>query len=239
MITEPAESNQPLDSIAFIGAGNMARALSRLAVASGMHVSFSNSRGPHTLPGWVDDLGADARAESIQDSVASAQVVVLAIPFGSFDQLPGDIAEGKLLLDMTNYYPGMYAARPSLDDGSMTSSELIQAHFRGSRVAKAFNTIAAHHITNLSSAEAVPSGRNAIPVAVDDGQTLRQAETVLNGLGFDALFVGTLQDSWRIEPGTPAFVTPYLSRPGADWTRDPGRASTTKDLDLYVQRARR
>lgn len=34
---------------------------------------------------------------------------------------------------------------------------------------------------------------------------------LLDALGYDAVDIGTLADSWRSEPGTPVYVQPYLA----------------------------
>lgn len=38
-----------------------------------------------------------------------------------------------------------------------------------------------------------------------------QVAELLDALGYDAVDIGTLADSWRSEPGTPVYVQPYLA----------------------------
>jgi len=227
-----------IESVSFVGAGHMAESLSRSAVSAGLTVNVSNSRGPQALKPWVRELSPSANAMTPREAVAAGDVVVLAIPFGSFEQLPSDLVDGKALIDLTNYYPGMYAPQPLLDTGAITSSELLQRHFPGARVVKAFNTIAFQHITNLARPSGAPD-RTAIPVAADDTSDLELVSGLLDDLGFDALAAGTLADSWRFEPGSPAFVNPYLTRPGAPWLSDVGRPMPSADLKTYIDAARR
>lgn len=49
-------------TLAFIGSGNVGGTLARLAVAAGLDVVLSNSRGPESLAGLVAELGPRARA---------------------------------------------------------------------------------------------------------------------------------------------------------------------------------
>lgn len=238
MMIPPTPLAPPVHSISFIGAGHMAEALSRRAIKAGLAVNVSNSRGPQALKGWVHELTPTVQATTAREAATAGDVVVLAIPFGSFEQLPADLAAAKVLIDLTNYYPGMYAPQPLLDAASITSSELLQRHFPDARVVKAFNTIASHHITNLARPDGAPD-RTAIPIAADNASDLVLVSRLLDDLGFDALPVGALAESWRFEPGTPAFVTPYLSRPDAQWLHDVGKAMPSAELKTYIDAARR
>ncbi|MXP49086.1 hypothetical protein FD733_05670 [Pantoea sp. Eser] len=49
--------------------------------------------------------------------------------------------------------------------------------------------------------------RLAIPVAGDDPQAKAVAMTLVDATGFDAVDAGSLSDSWRQQPGTPAYCT--------------------------------
>ena len=52
--------------------------------------------------------------------------------------------------------------------------------------------------------------RSALPIAGDDTAAKAQVAELLDVLGYDAVDIGTLADSWRSEPGTPVYVQPYL-----------------------------
>ena len=145
---------------------------------------------------------------------------------------------GAALAILLRGHPGHYAPQPLLDESVLTSSALIQHHFAGAQVVKAFNTIASHHITNLARPHDA-SDRTAIPIAADTQDAHDVAAELMISMGFDALPVGTLADSWRIEPGTPAFVDPYLSRPGVPFTQNAGRPMPAEQLAVFVDAARR
>lgn len=51
--------------------------------------------------------------------------------------------------------------------------------------------------------------RSALPIAGDDVAAKAQAVELLDVLGYDAVDIGPLAESWRSEPGTPVYVTPY------------------------------
>ena len=58
-------------TLGFIGSGHIGGTLARLAVDAGLDVVLSNSRGPQTLSGLVDDLGPQAHAATPAQAAAA------------------------------------------------------------------------------------------------------------------------------------------------------------------------
>lgn len=112
-----------MSTLALIGSGNMGSAVARLAVAVGLDVVLSNSRGPQTLSGLVDQLGKRATAATVEEAARAGDWVVLSIPFGAYQRIPVEPLAGKTVLETTNYFGPI----DELDAGSATSSELVQA----------------------------------------------------------------------------------------------------------------
>jgi len=77
-------------TIGFIGIGAIGSALARLAVAAGLDVVLSNSRGPDTLAELVTELGDHARAASPAEAARAGNLVVAAVPFSVYQQLPAE-----------------------------------------------------------------------------------------------------------------------------------------------------
>ena len=76
----------------------------------------------------------------------------------------------------------------------------------GRPVAKAWNAI----LSGTFKAKGAPAGdptRLAIPVAADRDADKETAMTLVEDTGFDAVDAGTLADSWRQQPGAPAYCT--------------------------------
>jgi predicted dinucleotide-binding enzyme len=63
-------------------------ALARLAVAAGLDVVLSNSRGPETLAGLVAELGEHARAATPVEAARAGDLVVATVPLHAYDRLP-------------------------------------------------------------------------------------------------------------------------------------------------------
>lgn len=196
-------------TLGLVGTGLIGTALARLAVAAGVDVVLSNSRGPETLAELVAELGARARAATPAKAAQAGDLVVATIPLHAYPQLPAAALAGKTVIDTMNYYPERDGHIADLDSGTQTSSALVQRHLSGARVVKAFNNIDSHRLSTLARPCGAPD-RSALPIAGDDDTAKAQAARLLDALGYDAVDIGTLADSWRSEPNTPVYVQPYL-----------------------------
>ncbi|MGY2117626.1 NADPH-dependent F420 reductase [Nocardia gipuzkoensis] len=196
-------------TLGLIGSGMIGSALARLAVAAGLEVVLSNSRGPQTLAGLVDDLGGLARAATPAEAARAADLVVAAIPLHAYEHLPVDALSGKTVLDTANYYPERDGHLAELDSGELTSSALLQRHLAGSRVVKACNNITPHQLVSLARPTGAPD-RSALPIAADDADAKDEVARLLDLLGHDTVDIGTLATSWRSEPDAPVYIQPYL-----------------------------
>lgn len=197
-------------TIGVIGSGLVGKAVAHLAVRAGYNVVISNSRGPETLTGLVDALGPLARAGSVDEAIAAGDIVSLSIPLAVFEALPADKLVGKMVLDQTNYYPGIgNFRRADLDKGGLTSSELVQRHLQGAKVVKGVHNLGWIHIEH----NARPKGdaeRTTLPIAGDDAAAKAAVTRFIEDVGYDVIDAGSLAESWRIEPNTPIYFWPYV-----------------------------
>jgi len=74
----------------------------------------------------------------------------------------------------------------------------------GRPVVKAFNNILAASLAKRGVPRGSP-GRIALSVAGDDRESKQKVQGVIQELGFDAIEAGSLAESWRQQPGTPAY----------------------------------
>lgn len=196
--------------IGFIGSGYIGGTVARLSVAAGHQVVLSNSRGPATLADLVADLGPLARAGTAEDAAAAGDIVVVSIPLRAYLSVPAGPLAGKVVLDTCNYYPERDGHIAALDDGIETSSELLQHQLAGAALVKAFNNIFYKHLGSLAR-PAGAADRSYLPIAGDDPAAKAEAVRFLDSIGYGAVDAGDLSDSWRQEPGTPAYGAPYGS----------------------------
>ena len=192
-----------MTTLGLIGAGHIGSQLARAAVAHGYDVVVSNSRGPETLTELILELGEKARAGTTADA-AAADLVAVAIPLKDVESIPAELLSGKVVLDTSNYYPQRDGHIPALDAEQTTVSELVQAHFAGASVVKAFNHIQAPAITD-DAQSAGTAERRALIVAGDDAAAKAAVTEFIDAIGFDVLDIGSLAESWRIQAGTPAY----------------------------------
>ena len=126
--------------IAIIGTGNVGSALGGSLVRAGHDVTFA-ARNTAKAQKLAAGLGA-AAAVSPAAAAADADIIVLAVPFGSVESLATEIApaaKGKVVVDATNRLKPDFSGLAS-EDGS-SAAEQIAIWFEGASVVKAFNTV--------------------------------------------------------------------------------------------------
>jgi 8-hydroxy-5-deazaflavin:NADPH oxidoreductase len=197
-----------MTTVGFIGSGSIGGTVARLAVAAGYDVVLSNSRGPATLVGLVGELGPQARAATSAEAAAAGDIVVVSVPFHAHRQLPVEQLAGKVVLDTDNYYPQRDGHFAELDEGLLTSAELEQRHLGTAKVVKVFNNIFFRHLQSLPR-PAGAADRTALTIAGDNAEAKRTAAAFLDAIGYDAVDIGPLAESWRVQPGQPAYGPPY------------------------------
>jgi len=196
-----------MTTLGLIGSGHIGSTVARLAVAAGHDVVFSNSRGPDTLADLVDELGPHARAATALEAAQAGEIVVVTIPLKAYESVPTEPLVGKVVIDTNNYYPQRDGQLAGLDDGSTTSSELLQRHLPQSHVVKAFNNITFAHLATLAR----PTGaadRSALAIAGDDADAKQRVTGLLDELGYDTLDAGALAEGRRFQPDTPGIMPP-------------------------------
>jgi predicted dinucleotide-binding enzyme len=193
-----------ITTIGLIGAGHIGSQLARLSIASGYDVVISNSRGPETLSALVEELGPKARAATAEEAAKAGDLVVVTIPLKAYESVPVEPLAGKIVIDTNNYYPQRDGNIAELDSKSTTSAALLQKHLPTSKVVKAFNHIEAAKLTSEAQAPRTEN-RRALVIFSDNGDAKTIVASLIDGFGFDVVDYGSLANSWRVEPGTPAY----------------------------------
>ncbi len=165
---------------------------------------IANSRGPHTLSDLIDELGPSARAATAAEAAAAGDFVVIAVPLKPVNDMPVDELAGKIVLDTNNYMPWRDGRYPLVDAGEKTVHELRQDHLPTSKVAKAFTHIEAPRITTAGRPAGTP-GRIALSVSSNFPEAVAVATELYDRFGFDTVDNSPLGESWRTEPGQPAW----------------------------------
>jgi predicted dinucleotide-binding enzyme len=183
----------------------MGSILSRRLGKLGHHVSIANSRGPDSLTELAAEIGATP--VSVIDAAKAGEIVFIAIPTKAVADLPkalfAQVADSVVVIDLGNYHPELRDGRIDAIDRGMLDSQWV-AHQIGHPVIKAFNNILAKSLLE----KGVPRGTNgriALSVAGDPPEAKASVLRLVDDLGFDPVDGGGLDDSWRQQPGTPAY----------------------------------
>ena len=191
--------------IGIIGAGMIGGTLAKRLVKLGHDVVIANSRGPNT----IRELAADAGATAVTAAEAArgGEVVIVTIPERAIPDLPKDLFSGVpadvVVIDTGNYYPSRDGSIPALEKGQPESA-WVAAHL-GRPVVKAFNNIYFQSLLEKGAPQGTP-GRVALPIAGDAAASKAKVSKLVDELGFDPVDAGSIQESWRQQPGTPCYT---------------------------------
>jgi predicted dinucleotide-binding enzyme len=221
--------------IGIIGAGNIGKTLARKFSAGGHTVLVANSRGPETIDAEALEFGA--RAATSSDAVQGADVVILSIPFARIptlaNLLASEVPGEAVVIDTSNYYPQRDGKIEAIERGQVES--LWVAEQLGRTIVKAWNAVLASTFREKGVPAGTP-GRIAIPVAADSDEAKRVGMKLVDESGFDPFDAGSLADSWRQQPGQPAYCTGLGIEEMAPALAAADRTEAPKRRDLALER---
>jgi hypothetical protein len=191
--------------IGVIGAGSIGGTLARYLAKLGHQVSIANSRGPESLTALATEIGATP--VSAVDAAKGADIVIVSIPEKAVADLPpglfANVPGGVVVVDTGNYYPELRDGRIDAIDRGMLDSQWVAQQI-GRPVIKAFNNIFAKSLLEKGVPRGT-KGRIALSVAGDSSDAKAAVLHLIDDLGFDPVDGGDLDNSWRQQPGTPAY----------------------------------
>jgi predicted dinucleotide-binding enzyme len=192
-------------NIGIIGAGMIGGVLARRLAALGHQVVLANSRGPESLRQLAGEAGV--RAVTAAVAARSGEIVIVTIPERAVPDLPKDLFAGVpadvVIVDTGNYYPVRDDRIAAIEQGQPESA-WVASHL-GRPVIKAFNNIAFRSLLEKGRPKG-SADRVALPVSGDPAAARHKIMQLVEELGFDAIDNGPLDESWRQQPGTPAYA---------------------------------
>src|SRR4030095_3279862 len=192
--------------IGFIGAGEMGGTLIRQYSRAGHNVKMANSSGIEKLKSLALETGASA--VELAEVVTDVDVIVITIPLIGILKLPQHLfkntSANATIIDTCNYYPIRDGIIEDIEDG-MPESVWVSNQLQWP-VIKAYNNILYRSLVNSGLPKGAAS-RLALPISGDDEQSKDLVSILVDDSGFDALDYGSLQDSWRQQPGSPVYCT--------------------------------
>lgn len=224
--------------IGILGAGHIGKTLVKKLSAAGHDVKVTNSRGPQSIE--PDLLSSGARAVTAEEAVADVEVIILSIPLNRIPDIAPLIAAlspETVIIDTSNYYPFRDDRIDAIEAGQVES--LWVAEELNRPIAKAWNAIGSASLATKGKPRGAP-GRIALPVAADRDRDREVAMALVEDTGLDAFDAGKLADSWRQQPGAPAYCTD-LSREemgAALAAAERARLPNRRDLGVAVMQER-
>jgi predicted dinucleotide-binding enzyme len=230
----PVDREHERLKIGIIGAGSIGSTIARRLSRHGHDVTIANSRGPETIGEAA--LRTGARAVTADEAVQGVDVLIVSVPMNRNANIAEYVRaapEGAVVIDTSNYYPMRDGSVREFEEGvpeSVWLSELF-----GRPVAKAWNAITSQSF-DAKASEAGDSRRVAIPVAADRDADRQVAMRLVEQTGFDAVDAGVLAESWRQQPGAPAYCTDRTRTEMPDWlaAAEQDRVPRRRDLAMAV-----
>lgn len=192
--------------IGIIGTGAIGGTIAKKIAAVGHSVKVNNSGDTDKLNARAEELGVVAA--TLKDVVKDVDVIILSVPTIAIPTLPKDllanVPENVIVVDTSNYYPFRDADIEDIKNGKVESVWVSEQ--LGRPVIKAFNNLLAETLAN-GGKKSGAKDRIAMAVSGDDTEAKKIIIGLINDAGYDAVDSGDLSESWRHQPGTPAYCT--------------------------------
>ncbi|MEH6855258.1 3-hydroxyisobutyrate dehydrogenase [Priestia megaterium] len=186
-----------------IGAGSIGSIISKKFVKNGHDIKIADARGMEHLEG-KDIAGTPV---PVENAIKDIEVLIISLPtkaIPSIRNIINQVGEEVIIVDTSNYYPFRDDKIEEIENGMVES--VWVSNQLGRPVIKAFNNLLAYTLENEGTCED-SSGRIAMAVAGNDPEQKQVVMDIVHELGFDTVDSGSLNDSWRQQPGTPAYCT--------------------------------
>lgn len=191
--------------IGILGTGHIGKTLVKRLSTAGHDVKVANSRGPESIE--PDLLASGARAVTKEEALTGVEAVILSIPLNRIPEIAPLVArlpEETVVIDTSNYYPFRDDRIDAIEAGQVESLWVAEQLKRP--IAKAWNAIGSVSLATKAQPVGAP-GRIALPIAADRERDKAVAMALIEDSGLDAYDAGPLSDSWRQQPGAPAYCT--------------------------------
>lgn len=189
--------------IAMIGAGREGGTLGTLLAKLGHPVMFA-TRHPEQLKDLVTAAGPNARAGTVEEAVAFADIVFIVVPYTAIEQIGREngkaLAAKPLVIDVSNPIPrrdGEDFVKKVNDEGG--PGVVTQKYLPGAHLVRAFNAIGSGTVAELSQKK----GETGVPIAGNDPKAIELASALIREMGFEPVLVGGLAMGKYLVPGTP------------------------------------
>lgn len=186
--------------VAIIGLGNIGKIIARNSVRSNRPI-FIASRNTEDAIVLAEELGSLATVTDTREAINNADIIVLSVWFNTiqelFEQYRTEL-QGKIIIDPSNpIAPDENGGFKKIIGEKESAGQLNAALIpKGAKLVKAFGTLGAG---SLAAAAHQSPEKAVLFYASDDATVDGQVEEFIHDNGFDAVKVGGLDQSIRIE----------------------------------------
>jgi predicted dinucleotide-binding enzyme len=185
--------------LAIIGLGNIGTAIATNLVTGNRPVIIAD-RKIEKANSLAQELGVLAEPSEIPAAIKEADIVILAIYFGSIKEVLKQYAlelEGKIIVDPSNpIAPDEKGGFMKIIGVNESAGELLSSLLpKGAKLAKALGTLG---VASLSAA-AFQTPANVLFYATDDTSINPEIELLIRDNGFEPVRIGRIDQSIRIE----------------------------------------
>ena len=192
--------------IGIVGTGSIGSLLAEKLSKAGHQIKVTNTRAMPELEKIAAGLGASAA--TIQEVVKDVDAIIFSMPFNAYKDLPKDllneVPQDVVVMDTSNYYPFRDGEIPELEQ--ISESEYISGILNRPLV-KVFNNMLEGTLKHKGKTAGGEEARVAISIAGDNQEHKKIVAGLVDLTGFDTVDAGSLSESWRQQPGTPAYCT--------------------------------
>ncbi|MBB4092802.1 NADPH-dependent F420 reductase [Ochrobactrum pecoris] len=190
-------------TIGILGAGRVGTAIARRALAAGYAVRMATSKMPADIALVLEIMVPGAQADTAENVIAVADIVVLALPLSKYRNLSPELLKGKIVIDAMNYWAPTDGTIAEFE-GERSSSEIVQDFLPGARLVRSFNHMGYHEIDEEARLAGDPE-RRALAIAGNDADARREVAAFIDRIGFDPVDAGPLAFSRLFDTGTSLF----------------------------------
>lgn len=190
--------------IGIIGAGNIGTVLSHKLMNNEHEVKVADARSIDKLK----NKNFSGEAVEVENVIKDIDILIIAIPFFAIPDLKhlmNQVDDDVIIVDTANYAPILRDKNITELDNGMPDSVWV-SHQLGKPVIKAFNNLLEETLDDKGAPESTEN-RIAMAIAGDNSKDKEVIRNIVSKIGFDTVDSGLLKDSWRHQPGTPAYCT--------------------------------
>ncbi|MFA4870143.1 MAG: NAD(P)-binding domain-containing protein [Pedobacter sp.] len=187
-------------TVAVIGLGNIGQAVAANLSKSG-RVFIAADRNLEKAKTFSEQCGANAKPRDIASAVKNAGIVILSIPFEAIADFLKDYKkdlEGKIIIDPSNpIAPDENGGFKKIIDSNASAGQINSALLPNeAKLVKALGTLG---VASLTEAAYQSPEKAVLFYASDDKSIDTEVEKLIRDNGFQALRIGGIDQSIRIE----------------------------------------